>query len=92
MNSITTPNQGSLIYNISDERIHKYTGSEWLPIGLGSFLSEDLKLIRGNVNANATIAQGTWFTVTKLADSRCYRLYYTVYWNTNCYFYSGGSY
>ena len=70
MNSVVTPNQGSLIYNSTDNKLYKYTGTEWLPIGLGSFISEDLKLIRGNVNANGTIAQGTGFTVTKLTSSR----------------------
>ncbi len=70
MNSVVSPNQGSLIYNSTDNKLYKYTGNEWLPIGLGSFISEDLKLIRGNVNANGTIAQGTGFTVTKLTSSR----------------------
>ncbi|SEC00189.1 hypothetical protein SAMN04489761_2218 [Tenacibaculum sp. MAR_2009_124] len=70
MNSVVTPNQGSFIYNSTDNKLYKYTGTEWLPIGLGSFINEDLKLIRGNVNANGTIAQGTGFTVTKLTSSR----------------------
>ncbi len=44
MNSITTISQGGLVYNSTDKRLYKYTGSEWVPIGLGTSLGEDLKL------------------------------------------------
>ena len=70
MQSITTVSQGGLVYNSTDGRLYKYTGSQWIPIGLGASLDEDLKFIRGNVNENGTIAQGTGFTVKKLTNSR----------------------
>ncbi|WP_103068737.1 hypothetical protein [Aquimarina sediminis] len=81
MNSVITPNQGSIIYNSTDDLIYKHDGTNWLPLQSVISTVEELKIIRGNVNANGTIAQGSGFTVTALTNAR-YQIDFTVPFST----------
>ncbi len=81
MNSAVTPNQGSIIYNSTDNLIYKHDGTNWLALQSVVSTVEQLKIIRGNVNANGTIAQGSGFTVTALANAR-YQIDFTVPFST----------
>lgn len=77
MLSIVSPYTGSVLYNTTDDLIYRYTGTEWRATEVAISSAEQLRFVRGNVNANGTIAQGAGFTVTKLTSSR-YQIDFTT--------------
>ena len=36
INAISSPNEGSIVYNTEDKRIYKHNGTTWVPLNIGS--------------------------------------------------------